>query len=399
MHRRKLFLVIVSMILSISITVAQGVCPTIVADALSATGSACSSIGRNEACYGNVQIVAELADSALPFEKQGDIIELANLERLTLAPYDEATNAWGVALMNVQANIPDTMPGQGVTFLLFGDVDITNAGDSMEAFYFSSGVGTAGCNEAQSGIIINTPKGVGTVSLIANDVTIELGSTAVLTAIPDDIMTIALTEGNATVTAEGVSQEFEGDFQVTIPINEDLEAVGAPSEPEPIPEETTEILPDITEFVADEEEQDTDGENDNDISDTGLVTDGGIIVPLTGNWSYTLGTVSASDGCPSEMGDAMSSSPIPTTFVEFGDTFDLQTMMESTTPEGMPPNTTYANPAPNVYTMEFTQEGVTVTWLMTMQSQSLMTGEFSVDMSGIGMDCAISAAYTVALEG
>jgi hypothetical protein len=398
MQKRKLLLVFFSLLLSISITVAQDVCPTIVADALTATGSACSGIGRNQACYGNVQISAELADSALPFEKQGDIVELTNLQRLTLAPYDKATSAWGVALMNVQANIPDTMPGQGVTFLLFGDVDITNAGDSMEAFYFSSGVGTAGCNEAQSGIIINTPEGVGTVSLIANDVTIELGSTAVLTAIPDDVMTIALTEGNATVTAEGVSQEFEGDFQVTIPINEDLEAVGAPSEPEPIPEETTETLPDIFEFVADEE-QNTDGGDNNDISDTGLVTDGGIIVPLTGNWSYTLETVSTTDGCPPGMGDAMSSSPIPTTFVEFGDTFDLQTMMESTTPEGMPPNTTYGNPASNVYTMGFTQEGVTVTWVMTLQSQSLMTGEFAFDMSSIGTNCAISVAYSVALQG
>src|SRR5690606_20836366 len=31
---------------------------------------------------------------------------------------------WGVALMQIQANLPDTLPGQNVTFLLFGDVTI-----------------------------------------------------------------------------------------------------------------------------------------------------------------------------------------------------------------------------------------------------------------------------------
>jgi hypothetical protein len=34
---------------------------------------------------------------------------------------------WGVALMRLQANIPETLPGQNVTFLLFGDVEIRNA--------------------------------------------------------------------------------------------------------------------------------------------------------------------------------------------------------------------------------------------------------------------------------
>ena len=61
--------------------------------------------------------------------------------------------------MQLQANLPDTLPGQNVTFLLFGNVEIENAvvGDSeatpeagdgdfaplttMQAFYFTSSVG------------------------------------------------------------------------------------------------------------------------------------------------------------------------------------------------------------------------------------------------------------------
>lgn len=394
MQKRKLVVVFISMILSISIAVAQDACPTLVAEALEATDSACSGIGRNEACYGNLQITAELADPSLSFEQKGDIVELTEIERLTLSPYIEESTAWGVALMNVQANIPDTLPGQGVMFLLFGDVDITNAGDSMEAFYFSSGIGVAGCNEAASGIIINTPEGVGTVSLIANDVTIELGSTAMLTAIPDDVMTIALTEGHSIVTADGISQEFEGGFLVTIPINEDLEAIGAPSEPEPIPvemEELFEVLPDILEFV-EIIEPDEDG-------DGTTTTTGGNIVPLSGDWAFTLDTVLGSAGCPPGMDAAMSSAPIPTNYVEFGDTFDLQTMMENTGAEGLPANISYENPEPNVYTMAFSIEGASMSWKMTLQSPSLMTGEYSVDMTNLGLDCKLDVTYSITLQG
>jgi hypothetical protein len=395
MQKRKLMFIFISLILSVSVAIGQDACPTIVADALTATDSVCSGIGRNEACYGNIQITAELADPSLVFGQKGDVVQLTEIERLTLSPYVDESTEWGVALMNVQANIPDTSPGQGVTFLLYGDVDITNAGDAMEAFYFSSGIGTAGCNEASSGIIINTPEGVGTVSLIANDVTIELGSTAVLTAQPDDLMTIALTEGNAMVTADGVTQEFEGGFQVSVPVNEDLEATGAPSEPEAIPEETIEDLPDIMGFV--ETTESSDGDDSTDDADTELV--GGNIVPLSGNWAFTMDGVEASAGCPPGMSDAMSSAPIPTNYVEFGDTFDLQTMMESTAVEGMPGNVIYDNPEPNVYTMAFSQEGVTLNWIMTLESPSLMTGTYSVDMSSIGMDCALSISYSITLQG
>ena len=393
MQSRKLLFMMMSLLLSISTALTQDLCETVVADALSATNSACAGTSRNEACYGNVQISPELADTDLVFTQKGDIVQLTEIERLTLSPYDEETNAWGVALLNVQANIPDTVPGQGVMFLLFGDVDIANDGDAMEAFYFSSGVGTSDCNEAESGILINTPEGVGTVSLIANDVTIELGSTALLTAIPDDLMTIALTEGNASVTSEGVTQEFEGGFQVTVPINEDLEAVGAPSEPEPIPEETTENLPDINEFVDDEND---DSGDDND--DSGDTVAGGIIVPLSGNWGFTLDALSASDGCPAGLGEMMTAQPIPPSYVEFGDTFDLQAMMENSVDGGLPASTVYSNPEPNVYTMEFVQEGVPLYWEMTLVSEALMTGEYFADLSSLGMDCQISINYSVTLE-
>ncbi len=55
-------------------------------------------------------------------------------------------------MLRIQANLPDTMPGQNVTILLFGDVSIYNADSEddetygpMQAFYFRAGVGDAPC--------------------------------------------------------------------------------------------------------------------------------------------------------------------------------------------------------------------------------------------------------------
>ncbi|MEO8610446.1 MAG: hypothetical protein ABI690_21295 [Chloroflexota bacterium] len=113
-----------------AVAVAQdATCPTIVQDALAATDSACAGTGRNEACYGNISLSAKAQPgiSDFTFTKPGDLVNVAGVQTLTLSPLDQKADTWGVALMKLQANLPDTLPGQNVTFLLFGDVEIQNA--------------------------------------------------------------------------------------------------------------------------------------------------------------------------------------------------------------------------------------------------------------------------------
>jgi hypothetical protein len=113
-----------------AVAVAQdATCPTIVRDALAATDSACAGTGRNEACYGNISLSAEPQPgiSDFTFTKPGDLVNVAGVQTLTLSPLDQQEDTWGVALMKLQANLPETLPGQNVTFLLFGDVEIQNA--------------------------------------------------------------------------------------------------------------------------------------------------------------------------------------------------------------------------------------------------------------------------------
>ncbi|MDX2136447.1 MAG: SH3 domain-containing protein [Chloroflexota bacterium] len=104
-------------------------CTAIIQEALAVVGEACAATGRNQACYGNIQLAATPRDGApaFTFEQPGDVVNIADVETLRLSALDTDESSWGVALMQLQANLPDTLPGQNVTFLLFGDVEIENA--------------------------------------------------------------------------------------------------------------------------------------------------------------------------------------------------------------------------------------------------------------------------------
>jgi hypothetical protein len=128
---RKLYVLTFGLIFSVSAVAAaaQADCPAIVQQALAATADACADTGRNQACYGNINLSATAQEgvSEFDFSQPGDLVDVAGVQTLTLSPLDEQQNMWGVALLKVQANLPDTLPGQNVTFLLFGDVEIQNA--------------------------------------------------------------------------------------------------------------------------------------------------------------------------------------------------------------------------------------------------------------------------------
>lgn len=298
----------------------EDICPSIVQQALTAVSDNCQGIGRNQACYGNVRISATAITEAgnFVFERQGDVVNVADLQALRLSAMT-APDEWGVALLSLQANLPDTLPGQNVTVLLFGDVELENAGTPppvtlnvsagsninvrsgpgtnnsvlrglssgatvtaegrnnagdwvriqlpdggtgwvsaplvtidgdvmalavvdasvtdaagatygpMQAFTFRSGVGASQCAEApQDGMLIQTPRGAGTVELLVNEVTISLGSTAYLQAVPGDVMTISMLEGLALVTASGVSVYAPAGTVVIIPLDTNGVASGAP---------------------------------------------------------------------------------------------------------------------------------------------------------------------------
>ena len=249
---RRIFVLGAALLGSVSIVLAQAeTCPVLVQEALDAAETLCSTTERNEACYGNVQIDVEINDDSLTFANQGDIIPLSAIEKLKLAGLNTDDGTWGVVLLRVQADIPDSIPGQNVTFLLFGESEmenLTGADAPMRAVYFKSGVGSTECADAPDGLLVQTPEGVEEVHFNINGAEVTLGSTAFFqTRLNDEgkppSLTMSVLEGQGSVTAYGVTQPvFEGSW-VRIPIDENFNVAAAPNLPKPYQFDTFDVLP------------------------------------------------------------------------------------------------------------------------------------------------------------
>lgn len=111
---------------------AQGVganCPAVVASALQSVEGVCTGLGRNESCYGFNRVDALFWESRedLVFSAPSDRVPLIELRQIATAPLDVERNEWGVAALQLQSpDLPATLPGQAVMFLLMGDVSLEN---------------------------------------------------------------------------------------------------------------------------------------------------------------------------------------------------------------------------------------------------------------------------------
>jgi hypothetical protein len=307
-------------------------CPEIVTQAMTATTEVCDGAGRNQACYGHVQLAAEpqTGVSHFVFSQSGDVENVVDIQSLRLSAMNVDAGVWGVALMRLQASLPEATPNKNITLLMFGEVETENAvtdtplanvtvqssktinvrllpsseavivttaqpqdtllatgrnSDSswlrvkledgragwvyaplvssaddlqtldvvepasiyyapMQAFYFQSGVDDAACPEApNSGLLIQTPEGVGKVTFLINEVDIQLGSTVFFEAQPGGEMTVSVVEGSAVVTTGGVSYQAVAGTQIGVPLGDDMKPSGPPSMPRAYEMETVAALP------------------------------------------------------------------------------------------------------------------------------------------------------------
>lgn len=261
-------------------------CPAFVEQALAAIEDNCAGLDRNNACYGYTSIETTFADAvdASDFDEPAERAELTALQSLRTRPLNEETQEWGIAVMNVQANVPGALPGQAVTFILLGDVEIENQvapdeatlppdpveilipaetaiyteadADSdmlpaftentiayadvldatenwvrigyndipawiavddvqeddlevvallpridelgqtpMQAFYLSTGVGSATCEEAPSSVTVRSPENL-VVDLNINGADISIGSTITFQSSADDEITAIVHDGH-----------------------------------------------------------------------------------------------------------------------------------------------------------------------------------------------------------
>jgi len=225
----------VLMLLSMT-TLAQGTCTDLVTRALEKVGNSCTDPISNTICYGNGLIFAQAQPGvSLLFEDSGDTASIEDIASLTHSPLDEAAQIWGVSLMSLRANLPDSLPGQVVQIIVFGNVEVADIQQS--AFRFTTGVGTSTCAEApESGIMVRTPEGVAEVSLTINEIDITMGSTAFIEANLEDGMTVSMLDGSALVTAQGTTFPVSFSQQLNVPLMQDEEQnlipAGPPSPPQ-----------------------------------------------------------------------------------------------------------------------------------------------------------------------
>jgi hypothetical protein len=396
---KQLAFLVLSLLGIISIVAAQAECPDIVQDAIEVVGEDCAAVERNQACYGNgsIDVEPQVGAELDEFDSRGDQISIVDIETMSLSELNESLNEWGVALLSVQANLPDTLPGQNLTVLLFGEVQIENAGDSMEAFYFSSGVGESACNEAPNGMLIQTPEDAGTIELVINDVGVELGSTAYIAAEPDGLLTFALLEGASTLTVEDEAVKLEAGTFSTVDLDEDGLAADVPSEPLPI--EGNLELPILPLSALPREIDFEQGDTATTDSSTSSNNSGERIIPRSGSWTYVSGDVQAEGAdCMPQIVEAMQTGLVSTEVVDFGgEDFDFETWFTSTTEEVFT-DTVFSEPELNHYRAEMNIEGSVMIYDMYILSETEITGEHFMDLSGVGMNCQITTEYTVTLD-
>jgi hypothetical protein len=96
--------------------------------ALQLTGQSCQGLNRNQACYGHALLSANprAGSDLFSFSESGDVEDLAKIQTLRLSGMDLTAGTWGVALMELRANLPSARP-ENITVVAFGDVALDNA--------------------------------------------------------------------------------------------------------------------------------------------------------------------------------------------------------------------------------------------------------------------------------
>ena len=123
----------------------------------------------------------------------------------------------------------------------------------MQAFYLSTGIGAPACNEMpENGLLVQTPKGVGEINLLVNEVEISMGSTVFLSAPRDEeddgelvnsnSMQIKTIEGAAISRVNGDTTVALGGSQFEVMYNDNGE-IAEVSKPKRLEQDEIDDLP------------------------------------------------------------------------------------------------------------------------------------------------------------
>ena len=107
----------------------EAVCNEIVAQALLDLSENCGELERNSLCvrpFSSVDASFTKDSGLIEFDRSGSRAPLAQLESLQTSGLDVGNGHWGLAIMNLQANLSQSRPGSGVIILLGGDAALAH---------------------------------------------------------------------------------------------------------------------------------------------------------------------------------------------------------------------------------------------------------------------------------
>jgi hypothetical protein len=110
-----------------NISITPVTCAQIVPSVQKNLSERCSALDRDQVCYGNSRLSVEYQNGAnpQPFAQPGDIVPLSAIKSITMSPLNLERAEWGLAVLKARASVPGTTAGQVVTFVLYGDTNIS----------------------------------------------------------------------------------------------------------------------------------------------------------------------------------------------------------------------------------------------------------------------------------
>lgn len=162
-------------------------CSAVVSQAMNSLATSCANLVRGTACLGHEPINKATFTEDVPagyFSQPGDRADLAITEAIQTGGLNNAQNAWGVSVMNVNAGLPDDL-ATGVIFVQLGGVEVENGVEPgedlspMQRFYFRTGIEGDLCELAPSILFVQGPENV-PVDLEVFGQPVRLHSTMVL---------------------------------------------------------------------------------------------------------------------------------------------------------------------------------------------------------------------------
>lgn len=210
-------------------------CQELIDQAMLVSGSNCDNLGPNQICYGNHAVEVELIPNANEkFANAGDVVDIDLIQHLKTTPLDLSKQEWGIAVLNIIANLPRSLPGESVKMVVFGNTTLgNNSQTDVQSFYFFSELGRIYCDKVPfDGLMVTMPDGTG-ISLMINGSELTLMGNASLRAVQNGNMDVSLYSGSASITANGQTQNFTAGQTVQVPLGgaNGTDSVGVPSDP------------------------------------------------------------------------------------------------------------------------------------------------------------------------